>query len=132
MSTILFILLLIVAISTYVSVGFVLGATLCKRSNASWKWLNSNLGEFIMSLDWLGIVLFSIFWPLQLGIGILLAIPEYVRSVRFRFKMRKAKSEKPNILYSDIDISSLYANSVYKPDTKQLNDKHSYKRDRTS
>jgi hypothetical protein len=63
---------LIVLFIIYVVLGNLIGATMFKRSSASWRSWQSNLGEFIMSFGLVGLITYSFFWPgwmLTLGLS---------------------------------------------------------------
>lgn len=116
MSFFLMMFLVGILFTGYVFLGFILGATLCKRSSASWRLWGSNLGEFIMSMSPVGLAVFSIFWPLQLMIGIILVTVDRVRHPQkylplFR-RQRKHPSTNTLSLFSDVEINSAYPTQV--------------------
>jgi hypothetical protein len=110
----LYIVLGMIAFAIYVALGFVISATLCKRSGASWRWWSSNLGEFIMSMSLPGLGILAIFWPIQVLIGLVLTAPSALINAFKRITTPRLKvvPVDPKDYWKDHEFSNMYPTTI--------------------
>jgi hypothetical protein len=109
--TALYVLLYLAAFGIYGAVGLLIFATVCRRSRASWRAWSSNLGEFVMSMSLTGLLILATFWPIYLGIGLIITIPSFIRDtikLRRRRKSHQIASAPDAYFINDLDVNSMY------------------------